>query len=249
MITVKDVFEYLNSLFPVNTAADYDNPGILIGDPQSRTDKVLISLDCTLDTVRAAKDNSCDLVVTHHPVIFTPLKNVLGGTAAYELIKSGISVISMHTNMDVGPGGVNDCLCRCIGLKDIKPADTAQGYLLKSGSIETVSPDNFAALLKEKLGGTVKYNCGGRPISRVLVCSGSGGDFISETADGGYDALVTADVKHHEFLAAADSGITIYDAGHFNTEDVVIEPLKEMLQNHFPRGKFVTFHNNVINFA
>ena len=245
---VRNIFDYLNSLFPVATACNFDNPGLLVGDGDSEVKKALISLDCTLKTVELAKAHSCELIITHHPVIFSPLKNAVAGTVVYELIKSGISVISMHTNLDTGNGGVNDCLCQALGLKNITPYTAADGYVLKSGTISPISANDFAELIKAKLGGRAKYVDGKKPIKTVLVCSGSGGDFIEEAIKGAFDALVTADIKHHQFLIAEDKGISLFDGGHFETEDIVLEPLKELLKKQFTETLFLTDHRTEIKY-
>ena len=247
-MTVKDIFEYLNHLYPVSTACDFDNPGLLVGDGNDVVTKALIALDCTFETVNAAKNEGCQLIITHHPVIFSGIKNVVAGSLVYELIKNGISVISMHTNLDIGDGGVNDCLCNELELKDITPYTAMDGYLLKYGTIPYVSADLFAESIKQKLGGRVKYIDGGRPIEKGLVCSGSGGDFIEDAINGNFDALVTADIKHHHFLMARDNEVSLFDAGHFETEDICIEPLKNNLQTKFADIDFLSYHNTNIKY-
>ena len=246
---VKDIFDFLNNLFPVSTANDYDNPGLLIGNPENKVSKALIALDCTIETVEEAEKNNCQLIITHHPVIFSPLKNILAGSISYELIKRDIAVISMHTNLDVCENGVNDCLAKTIGLSDITPYLTEKGYLLKCGIISSTNAESFATSLKKALGGCVKYVDGGKKINSVLVCSGSGGDFIEEAINGEFDALVTADIKHHQFLTARDNGVSLFDAGHYNTEDIIVEDLKQMLSNQFKEYHFLTYHPETIKFA
>lgn len=246
---VKDVFDYLNTLFPVSTAMDFDNPGLLVGDRDAEVKKCLISLDCTKETLEFAVKNGCNLIVTHHPVIFSPIKNVLKDSIPYNLLVNGISVISMHTNLDIGENGVNDCLCKKIGLTEIKPYLASDGYLLKYGIISPVTAENFAEHLSNRLWGGVKYVDGGKEIKSVLVCSGSGGDFIEDAINGGFDALVTADVKHHQFLLARDNGISLFDAGHYNTEDIIAEDLKIMLSDKFDDFEILTHHPETIKFA
>ena len=247
-MTVKNIFEYLNGLYPVDNACDFDNPGLLVGDPDTTVTKALVSLDCTLDTVKKAIDTGCELVITHHPVIFAPLKNVLAGSIVYELIKNNIAVISMHTNLDMGNGGVNDCLCDVLELQNICAVTADDGFILKSGTLSPISAESLAEKIKSKLGGCVKFVDGGKPIEKVLVCSGSGGEFLKEAIKNGFDALVTADVKHHEFLQAADNGISLFDAGHFNTEDIVLEPLSKKLNQKYPQLKITVNHKTYINF-
>lgn len=247
-MTVNKIFEFLNEKFPVNTACDFDNVGLLVGNGEAQVLNALISLDCTKETVEIAKNNSCELIITHHPVIFSPLKNVLKGSIVYELIENNISVISMHTNLDVGMGGVNSSLCNAIGLENIEFYTANDGYILQKGSIKECSADDLAEHLKKSLNTVVKYVDGGKKIKNVLVCSGSGGDFIYEAINGGFQALVTSDIKHHHFLDAKDNGVSLFECGHFNTEDVVIEPLCELLKNEFKDVKFITTHKTNIKY-
>ncbi len=247
-MTVYNIFDFLNRLFPVSSACSFDNVGLLIGDKEKEVTRALISLDCTLDTVKKARENGCELIITHHPVIFDPLKNLLAGSVQYELVKNEIAVISMHTNLDMEDGGVNDCLCKALKLKNITAFTAEDGYILKFGNISPLSADSFAEHIKAKIGGCVKYVDGGKTIRKVLVCSGSGGEFISEAKNNGFDALVTADVKHHQFLEAKDNKVSLFDAGHFNTEDIVIEPLCEILSKNFCNICFITDHPTDIKF-
>ncbi len=247
---VKNIYEFLASSFPPDTACDFDNVGLLIGDGEAEVKKALVSLDCNKKTVDEAKSKECNLIITHHPVIFSPLKNVLVGSIAFELIKAGISVISMHTNLDIAEnGGVNACLCRALDIKNTKTLMASDGYTLMQGEIAPTNAESFAKQIKKRLGGSVKFTDGGKNIENVLVCSGSGGEFIAEAIKNGFDALVTADIKHHQFLEAADNCISLFDAGHFNTEDIVIEPLRQMLADKFKTTEFITTHETEIKYV
>lgn len=243
---VIDVFNFLNQKYPVDTACDFDNVGLLIGDDEQTVTKALISLDCTLNTIDDAITNGCELIITHHPIIFNPLKNVLKGSIPYEVIRNKLSVISMHTNLDTGTGGVNDRLCDTLSPLSVETVIASDGYALRKCTISPISADTLADSLKSSLGGSIKYTDSGKMIKTVLVCSGSGGGFIYDAKVFDCDALVTADVKHNHFLDADRFGISLFDAGHFNTEDVVIEPLKDLLQTEFSGITFMTNHNNVI---
>lgn len=248
-MTVKDIFDFLNDKYPTETACDFDNVGLLVGDPCAEVTKAVVALDCTLSAVNTAKENGCQLIITHHPIIFDPLKRVLAGSAVYEVIKSGISVVSMHTNLDVGIGGVNDCLCSALSLENVKKVAAADGYLLNTGELSSpLYPDSLAEYIKEKLGGGVKYFGAGKEIKRVLLCSGSGGSYISEVLKQGCDALITADIKHNQFLEAERLGVSLFDAGHFETEDVVTEPLKQLLTQNFSSIQFITEHTTKIKY-
>lgn len=246
-MTVQNIFDFLNKKFPIDNACDFDNVGLLVGDPDTEVQKAVIALDCTPSAVNTAITNGCKLIITHHPIIFNPLKQVLAGSAVYEVIKSGISVISMHTNLDVGIGGVNDCLSSTLTLNNVTKVAAEDGYLLNVGELSSpLYPDDLAVYIKEKLGGAVKYVGSEKQIKRVLLCSGSGGSYITEVKKHNCDALITADVKHNQFLDAERLGVSLFDAGHFNTEDVVTEPLKRLLEHHFADIAFIADRSSEI---
>ncbi len=247
-MTVNDILAFLDRKFPIDTACDFDNVGLLIGDGKQTVTKALIVLDCTQSAITDAIENGCELIITHHPVIFNPLKSILKGSIPYEVISKSLSVISMHTNLDIGEGGVNDSLCNMLSPLAVETVIASDGYALKKCKVEPISAEGLAQKLKNNLGGAVKYTDGGKNIETVLVCSGSGGSFVNEAYSFGCDALVTADVKHNQFLDAALLGISLFDAGHFNTEDIVIEPLRELLQNEFSDIEFITNHDSAIKY-
>lgn len=242
-MTVKDIFDYLNEKFPIETACDFDNPGILVGDPNAEVTKAIIALDCTPEVIKAAKTGGCQLIITHHPVIFEPLKNVLSDSLVYKLIKNGISVISMHTNLDIGKGGVNDALCDALELTNVQKIQSGDGFLLNTAVLSpALSADDLAFYIKKKLGGGVKYVGCEKKIEKVLVCSGSGGAYLNDAVRLGCDALITADVKHNVFIEAGRLNIALFDAGHFDTEDVITEPLKLLLEQNFSTAEFTACH-------
>jgi dinuclear metal center YbgI/SA1388 family protein len=249
-MTVNDIFEFLNGIAPVNTACDFDNAGILVGDPSAEVSGAVVALDCTVSAIKTAIKNNCELIITHHPVIFDPLKTVLTGSTVFELIKSGISVISMHTNLDIAVSGVNDCLCRVLGFDNFEKRPASDGYLLNFAELDTpLSADELARHIKEKLGGSVKFTDSGKNIKRVALCSGSGGGYAFDTAVSCCDALVTADVKHNIFIDTERLGISVFDAGHFNTEDAVTEPLKSLLSEKFKTVSFYADHHSEIKYV
>jgi dinuclear metal center YbgI/SA1388 family protein len=237
-MTTQDIFEFLNQKYPTFTACGFDNVGTLVGDRNQKVTKVMVALDCTMPVIKEAVKNGCELIVTHHPVIFSGLKSVLSDTLVYEIIKNGLTVISMHTNLDQGDGGVNDTLCDVIGLKNVETVETPDKFLIKKGEISPLSADDFALHLKTVLNYPVKY-VGEKQIKNVLVCSGSGAQYHTLLQTHGCDALVTADVKHNNFLDAAQNGFALYDCGHFNTEVVVIKPLCELLSKEFNNIQFI----------
>ncbi len=248
-MTVFDIYSYLDSLFPTDTACDFDNAGILVGDKNANVKNAIVSLDCTFETVQKAIETNSNLIITHHPVIFEPLKNVLSGSVVFELIKNGISVVSMHTNLDIAENGVSEELCRVIGLNEISSVTASDGFILKSGIISPITAKSLAEQIKEKLKGNVRYADGGKIIKKILICSGSGGEFVFDAISLGFDALVTSEVKHHQFLFAKDNGLSVFDAGHFCTEDIIVEPLARILNERFIDIEFKPFHSKSIKYV
>ena len=178
-MTVKDIFDYLNGIAPVNTACDFDNVGILVGDPSAEVSGAVVALDCTASAVKTARDNNCELIITHHPVIFDPLKTVLVGSTVFELIKSGISVISMHTNLDIAVSGVNDCLCRALEFDNFEKRPANDGYLLNFTELDTpVSADKLARHIKEKVCGSVKFADSGKSIKKSPSAQAAAADML-----------------------------------------------------------------------
>ena len=241
-MTIEKIYEFLNEKFPVNTAADFDNPGLLIGDKTADIKSAVLALDCTQSAIDTAIENGAKLIITHHPVIFSGLKAIHSDDIVYTLIKEGISVISMHTNLDIGKDGVCDALAKALNLEDIKACDTADGLSFRIGTLkDEMTSDDFAAFVGRQLDTAVKY-VGENKVKTVGVCSGSASEYMYDAFINGCDAFVTSEIKHHQYLDAYKKGFTLVDAGHFPTEDIIIEPLYEMLSKEFPSVKFITDH-------
>lgn len=246
MIKVNDVLKLLADKFPLDSACDFDNVGLLTGDGNSKVKKAVVCLDCDINTVNFAKEQGANLIVTHHPVIFDALKSVTAGSVVFELVKNGISVISMHTNLDIADCGVTENLCAAIGLTNVKPFLAHDGFLIREAVCKIQSADDLAKHIKQSLGGAVRYCDSGVKINRVLVCSGSGGDFLTDVINGGYDALIAADIKHNVFINALNHGVTVFDAGHYQSENVIVSPLCKMLSDSFGSIEFLVFNNSKI---
>ncbi len=237
MLTVKDIYSFLNSIVPFCSAAPWDNTGISVGDVDKSVKKVMLSLDVTGEVIDEAIKENVDLVITHHPMIFNAVKSVTSDTLLYKAISSGITFISSHTCLDIAKDGVNDCLANAIGIKNIETSE--DDVFLKVGEIEEITENEFVSFLKEKLNCKVLYNSTGNNIKKVAFCSGAGGDLFALAKEMGADALVTGEAKYHEFLDAGFNNITIFACGHFETEIVVIDTLKEKLEYQFNDIEFL----------
>lgn len=252
MSTVTHIYDAIDRLAPFWLTMDFDNTGVLVGDRNREVSCALLALDCTPAVVEQARQLGAQLIVTHHPVIFHPLKRVNEDAVVYQLIRSDIAVISAHTNLDIAQGGVNDALASAIGLRDCRGLELLNeqtgAWLGRIGTLpEPLFPEAFAAHVKSCLNAaSVKFAAAPRAIHTVALCSGSGADCLDAAISAGADALLTSEVKQHEYLAAAAAGISIFDAGHFDTEDIVIEPLRDYLAKEIPDVHFFTTHRSAI---
>jgi len=242
MITAGDVYDFLNSIADFSAQADWDNSGFLIGDVQRPVRKIAVTLDIDLPAIWEASQAGADLIVSHHPVIFHPLKELKAGKPAYELAKSGMSAICAHTCLDIAPGGVNDVLAALLGLEDIEVVMTGEmPGLIRTGIKHFDSAESLAGHTAKVLGAHTAYADGGKPINKIAVCGGSGGSHLTDAVQAGMDAFVTGEASHHEFLDAADAGLTLIAAGHFQTEFPVVPVLAAKLSKRFPEIQVAVF--------
>ena len=230
-MTVKDVYDYLNEIAPFDTAEEWDNCGLTVGSFQKEVKKIYIALDVTDDVLKDAKSFGADLVITHHPMIFNPVSQILCGSLVYKAVESGMSFIASHTCLDKADGGVNHCLANKVGIKNLKTSENDE--FLKYGEIGTCTAEEFANKIKSAVGGVVSFTDAGKTIKTVALCSGSGGDLITKAKNVGADAFLTGEAKHHEYLLSKDLGVSLFVAGHFETENIVCEYLYNSLNEKF----------------
>lgn len=238
MPTVREIEAALCELAPKELAADWDNVGLLVGRPDHEVQKVLVALDITEAVAAEAAQWGAELIAAHHPVIFHPAKRLIDqdpdGRVLFRLVEGGLAAVCMHTNLDAAKGGVNDALAAALGLEDAAPA--SENGVERIGTLpEPLALPEFLAKVKAALSPNgMRYAGGGGRIQKVAVGGGACGDFLCEAAAAGCDAFVTADLKYNHFLDAQAMGLTLIDAGHFPTEDVVCPVLVRYLQEKFP---------------
>lgn len=253
---VKEIYQYIDQLAPFSTQLDYDNAGLLMGSAEAEVDRALVTLDVTLDVAQEAARQNCQLIVSHHPLIFHGLKSVTPGdptgAVVLELARRDIALISAHTNWDQASGGVSDVLLERLGIEPggflESAGQTADGKHYGMGAVgtlaEAMSPEDFGKHVKTALNARgARVVLGSRPVKKVAVCGGAGGDLLSRAAAWGADAYVTADVKYHEFLEAYQRGITLVDGGHFATEDPAMDTLCQQLKDAFEKDGVVFFRS------
>lgn len=355
-MTVNDILKAVDNIAPFRLTMDFDNTGLLVGDPQAEVSGVVLALDCTDEVVDEAICQGANLIITHHPVIFHGIKQVRSDSVVWKLIRNNISVISAHTNLDIAQGGVNDCLAQKLGLSSLRgltvtsskaydkvvafvpethyeavhkamteagagtdgnyagcaffthgqgtflPLEGANPYLGTIGQYEkvpevriemfcekskttavvaamkaahpyevpaydifedsgivsretlgrvgelsqTLSASELAKQVKTALDSAVRYTDGAKAIHTVAVCGGAGDSELESAIACGADALVTGEAAHHIFIEAAHRGITLIEAGHFHTEAVVLDSVKDRLSEQFLDIRFSVWHKSPV---
>ena len=239
MRKIKDIIAYVGTFAPLDSAMDFDNVGLLVGSEDAQVKKALVALDITDEVIDEAARISAELIISHHPVIFDPLKSVEENSVVYKLINRGIAALCLHTNLDLSPNfGVNTCLAEAVGVKD---GAFVMDECLYIGELDNaVSNRELAETVKRSLSCKgLRYTLGEKRVKRVAICSGSGGDMAPLACENGADVLLTGEIKHHDILNANHLGIAVIDAGHFKSEDVVIAPLCEKLGGEFADVEFI----------
>ena len=233
-VTVKKILTILNEMAPPELQEDYDNVGLLVGDPEAPVQRVLVALDATLGTIKQAKDLGVNLLITHHPVMFRGRKDMraddLEARVIAGLIKEDIALIAAHTNYDNAPLGVNDALARVLELKRVEPQDNG----LRVGELPSVvAIELFERLVAERLQTVMNKKKKKKefPVSKVALCGGSGSEFWPIALAAGAEVFITGEVRHHYALAAVQSGLTLLEAGHWHTEQPAVKQLAIGLQN------------------
>ena len=246
MATVRDIFEFINTVAPAYMKESWDNVGLNCGRMDKEVNTILVALDPFAGVCEEAVDVGADLLVTHHALLWNPgfiTDETQQGKNTLFLIEHGIPCINAHTNLDCAPGGVNDTLAKVLGLKDVKvvkPVGTdsnGREYgLLRCGFVEAQLLETFLDHVKTVLGCEgLRYADGGKDVRKVCVGGGACGSELMDAYMAGCDTFVTADVKYNQFWDARDLGMTIIDACHFHTENPVVKVLADKIAAAFPQ--------------
>jgi len=240
MADLKSVLLALNELAPSEIKEPWDNVGLMVGDLSSQIKGAVIALDCTLSVIDEALETGANLIVTHHPLIFGSINCIdyddLNGLKLKKLIKNDINVISLHTNLDKAKDGVNDTLCEVIELYNVENLTDEEFSLGRTGLLKKQTTlKEFAMYIKEKLNvSSLKYiGDDNKVIKKVAVTSGSGSEFYTDAIKAQADVFVTSEVKHHIATEVIDKNFAIIDAGHFETENIIVTKIKCFLDERF----------------
>jgi dinuclear metal center YbgI/SA1388 family protein len=237
MTTVKNIYDYINSIAPFDTQEEWDNSGHLIGDFRKEVKTCVMALDATKKVCAFARDVGADLVLTHHPIIFGGISDVKSDSAVYTLVNAGIAALCAHTNYDAANGGINDSLAAILGLKNVVHLEDT---LIVKGELDTeMSIDDFAEYVSDTLDcAGIRYTDTEKTIQTVALGGGACEEY-TELACQNADVFITGDMKYHAMLDAAESGYAVISAGHFETEYAAFMMLKEKLEELFTDVEFI----------
>ena len=241
---IREIIQHLEKLAPLEFQEEYDNSGLICGDPDLECSGVSISLDCTEVGVREAVERKCNLIVSHHPLIFRPVRNIIAGTATGNAlraaIKADIAIYVIHTNLDNILSGVNNTIAdrlnlirREVLLPRKENPNVGSGLI---GDLETaVSEKQLLEQLKQSFGTRVIRHSPllRKPVTRVAICGGAGSFLISNALQGGAEFFVSADIRYHDFFHG-ERKMVIADIGHFESEQFTVDLLHSVILEKFP---------------
>ena len=238
---VKDVTKIIEEFAPLSVQESWDNSGLCIGSPDAAVTSVLLGLDCTPELVDEAIGCGADMIVTHHPLIFSGLKKISPedqvGEAVIKAIKAGISIYAAHTSADKVIAGVSGAMAAKLGLRNVSILDEdgeGTGLGVVGDLPQPLSADEAVTLVKDRFG--LKMMKASRPvegkISRVAMCGGSGSSLIKAAMSSGAQLYISGDISYHNFFTR--DGFMIMDIGHYESEIEIVDILFSLLRKNFP---------------
>jgi dinuclear metal center YbgI/SA1388 family protein len=242
----EDIIKELEEEYPLSCAEDWDNPGLLVGRSSAIVQKIYVTLDVTDAVVEEAAAWGADLILSHHPLIFSAIRQIndstLIGRRLLKLMEHRIAVYAMHTNFDVR--GMADLNERQLGLTDTKALlvtgekdGQAEGIGRVGQLPHAMTLADLCAHTKKALG-IPDVRCYGNPhrqIRRAAISGGSGKSVVADALALGAEALITGDIDYHTAIDAAAQGLTIIDAGHYGTEYCFVAYMADKLRKKYPQ--------------
>ena len=252
---LSDLIKELETLAPAEYAMSWDNSGLLVGHADAQIGSIYITLDASGEAVDMAAKEGCDLILAHHPLIFSPLRSVTGadfiGKRILKMAENHIALYAMHTNFDTAVMGT--IAARQIGQvieNPLEPVLEENGQLLGIGSVGTLqSPMTLESLAKliKKLFQLPEVRLFGDPstiISRIAICPGSGKGMSDAAISAHCDVLITGDIDHHSGIDSVEKGLCIIDAGHHGLEHIFVEYMAGWMAEHHPEILVVKDENH-----
>lgn len=252
-MNVGELYLALNQKIPSALSCDWDNDGLMCcPDPEKSVSRVLVALDITAEVVARAIEGGYDLIVSHHPLIFSPLRALDPrdpvAKKVIRLLLSGITAMSFHTRLDAVEGGVNDVLASSLGLVDVTPFGANGEAIGRIGTLpKEMSTEEFARLAKEVLAADqILLSDAGLPVRRVAVLGGGGASEVLAAKCAGADTYLTGELKHNNLTDAPETGINLLAGGHFYTENLVCDRICEILKEIDPTLSVDVINSNAV---
>ncbi|NEZ45726.1 Nif3-like dinuclear metal center hexameric protein [Clostridium niameyense] len=241
-LKIKDIQDIMEQYAPLYLKESYDNVGLMVGDSESIVKNILVALDCTLEVIQEAKRRKCNLIVTHHPLLFRKPSSIttdtILGRKIIELIKNDISLYSSHTNLDSTENGLNDIVAKLMGLKNIKIIDdnklNPKAGIGRIGDLkEEITLSSLCYKVKEILNvSTLRYSGEDNvKIRKIAIINGSGESYFNKAKALGAQCIITGDTTYHHVSDLLEENIPVIDAGHFHTEWPALIKVYEYLKN------------------
>lgn len=235
---LEKIIEKIDACYPPNLAYDWDNPGLILGDKSREINKIMLTLDVTEQVLNEAIEKGANLIISHHPLIFSGVKSITADSHIGKILlcaaENKIALFAAHTNMDTAADGINTRLAAVLGIENTSIIEQSgeNSGLGKIGDIEPQTLESFCSLVKARLATPFVRYSGNKNqlIKRVAVGSGSCSELIPKAIKMGADTIVTADLKYHTCLDYASDSFSIIDAGHFPTEQMAREMFAEILK-------------------
>lgn len=242
---IKDVIAALERFAPLPLQEDYDNAGLQVGLTEAEVSGALLCLDVTETVVDEAISKGCNLIVSHHPLIFRKLRQLTDANyvqrSVIKAIKNDIAIVSMHTNLDSAKGGVNYMIARQLGLQNVQLVDAhevdgVEGASLVIGDLaEKMCSEDFIKMVKST------FSCGSmmanellqRPVRKIAICGGAGSFMLGKAMANGADAFLTGEMHYHEYFDC-EQKIQICVIGHYESEQYTSLLLKEIIEERCP---------------
>ncbi len=251
-MTVRELYDLFEERIPADLCEEWDNDGLMCSaDETKQLKRVLISLDVTEEVVEYAVNGGFDLIISHHPLIFRPLKSLSADNhiarKLIRLVSSDISVFSFHTRADKVRGGVNDCLARLIGLTDVQPlGDDCLGRIGRL-DCEMMGLDEFSLKVKGALGADrVVVSDAYNPVCTVALVGGEGKSYVKDAVEAGADTFLSGSIGYNTMEEAAELGINLVEAGHYATEFPVTAFFAHLVRKFDPRIYVETVPSNML---
>jgi len=249
-VKIREIIDALDHFAPLPLQESFDNAGLQCGLTETEVSGVLLCLDVTPSIVEEAVEKGCNLIVSHHPLIFHALKHITGSNpverAVMLAIENHVTVVSMHTNMDAAWGGVNFKIAEKLGLKDVRLFNTrtvegAEGGEGAIGTLpEPMEAKAFIQMTKKALEAQTA-SCNElllRPVKTVAICGGAGAFLAASALKEGADAFITGEMRYHEY-AGMEQQMQLVVLGHYETEHFTPEIFQSIINEHFPQVKAI----------